>query len=82
MVFFFWNLKQSIVAFLAFVKNLLLLNLDINNLFRMGRYFYEHLGGKRIFSCDKCEVYLSNRSEVISTNFRGIFYFSAAIITF
>ncbi|VDD94840.1 unnamed protein product [Enterobius vermicularis] len=37
----------------------------------MGRYFYEHLGGKRIFSCSRCEVYLSNRSEVIATNFRG-----------
>ncbi|MFH4975247.1 hypothetical protein AB6A40_001956 [Gnathostoma spinigerum] len=37
----------------------------------MGRIFYEHLGGKRIFSCETCETYLSNRHEVMSTNFRG-----------
>ncbi|VDK44133.1 unnamed protein product [Anisakis simplex] len=37
----------------------------------MGRIFYEHLGGKRVFSCATCEMYLSNRHEVLSTNFRG-----------
>uniref|UniRef100_A0A0N5AYP8 Protein yippee-like n=1 Tax=Syphacia muris TaxID=451379 RepID=A0A0N5AYP8_9BILA len=45
--------------------------LSIDPALRMGRFFYEHLGGKNIFSCGKCEVYLSNRSEVIATNFRG-----------
>ncbi|KHN82176.1 Protein yippee-like 5 [Toxocara canis] len=51
--------------------------LDWRELSIMGRIFYEHLGGKRIFSCETCEMYLSNRHEVLSTNFRGFSFFFA-----
>lgn len=37
----------------------------------MGRLFLEHLGGRRIFMCDQCQTYLTNRHEILSTHFRG-----------
>lgn len=37
----------------------------------MGRLFLEHMGGSRIFSCSRCDTYLTNRSELISTRFTG-----------
>ncbi|VDK69266.1 unnamed protein product [Litomosoides sigmodontis] len=37
----------------------------------MGRYFLEHLGGRRIFSCDGCKAFLTNEDELISKHFTG-----------
>ncbi|KRY50821.1 Protein yippee-like 5 [Trichinella britovi] len=37
----------------------------------MGRLFLEHLGGTRLFSCTNCDVFLTNRSELVSTRFTG-----------
>ncbi|VBB31824.1 unnamed protein product [Acanthocheilonema viteae] len=37
----------------------------------MGRYFLEHLGGRRIFSCDSCKAFLTNEDELISKHFTG-----------
>lgn len=37
----------------------------------MGRYFLEHLGGHRIFSCDSCKAFLTNEDELISKHFTG-----------
>jgi len=37
----------------------------------MGRIFIEHIGGTRLFSCNKCDTVLTNRSELISTRFTG-----------
>ncbi|VDO67078.1 unnamed protein product [Heligmosomoides polygyrus] len=38
---------------------------------QMPRMFFEHWGGRRTFSCEKCGTYLSNRQEVVSTRFSG-----------
>ncbi|XP_022901715.1 protein yippee-like 5 [Onthophagus taurus] len=37
----------------------------------MGRVFLEHMGGARLFSCYKCDTFLTNRNELISTRFTG-----------
>jgi len=37
----------------------------------MGRIFIEHINGTRLFSCNKCETVLTNRTELISTRFTG-----------
>uniref|UniRef100_A0A914S0C1 Yippee domain-containing protein n=1 Tax=Parascaris equorum TaxID=6256 RepID=A0A914S0C1_PAREQ len=37
----------------------------------MGRYFLEHLGGRRIFSCENCKAFLTNEDELISRHFTG-----------
>ncbi|XP_040582028.1 protein yippee-like 5 [Lepeophtheirus salmonis] len=37
----------------------------------MGRIFLEHLGGTRVFLCNNCKSFLTNRSELISTRFTG-----------
>ncbi|VDN55873.1 unnamed protein product [Dracunculus medinensis] len=37
----------------------------------MSRKFYDNLGGKRVYSCERCRLYLTNREEVMSTDFRG-----------
>nr|ACO14754.1 yippee-like 5 [Caligus clemensi] len=37
----------------------------------MGRIFLEHLGGARVFLCNNCKSFLTNRSELISTRFTG-----------
>uniref|UniRef100_A0A915IMQ3 Protein yippee-like n=1 Tax=Romanomermis culicivorax TaxID=13658 RepID=A0A915IMQ3_ROMCU len=37
----------------------------------MGRLFFEHLGGTRMFLCAHCDTYLTNRSELVSTRFTG-----------
>ena len=37
----------------------------------MGRIFLEHFGGSRLFLCANCDVFLTNRSELISTRFTG-----------
>ena len=37
----------------------------------MGRIYLEHFGGQRLFSCGRCETFLTNREELISTRFTG-----------
>jgi len=37
----------------------------------MGRIYLEHFGGSRLFSCGRCETFLTNREELISTRFTG-----------
>ncbi|CDW56759.1 Yippee-Mis18 domain containing protein [Trichuris trichiura] len=37
----------------------------------MGRLFLEHLGGVRLFSCANCDIFLTNRNELVSTRFTG-----------
>ncbi|CAD6190691.1 unnamed protein product [Caenorhabditis auriculariae] len=38
----------------------------------MGLKFLENWGGRAVYSCEKCGNYLSNGSEVLSTNFTGV----------
>ena len=38
---------------------------------KMGRVYLENFGGARIFSCLKCETFLTNRGELLSTRFTG-----------
>lgn len=35
----------------------------------MGRVFLEHLGGSRLFLCAICKAFLTNNSQLISTQF-------------
>ena len=37
----------------------------------MGRIYLEHLGGRRLFSGGRCDTFLTNRDELISTRFTG-----------
>jgi len=37
----------------------------------MGRQHLFHLGGYRIFSCIRCQTFLTNRDELMSTRFTG-----------
>lgn len=37
----------------------------------MGRPFLEHLGGKKYYTCRRCNTYLSNKKEILSSTFRG-----------
>uniref|UniRef100_A0A8I6A9M4 Protein yippee-like n=1 Tax=Rattus norvegicus TaxID=10116 RepID=A0A8I6A9M4_RAT len=37
----------------------------------MGRIFLYHVGGTHLFSCANCDTILTNRSELISTQFTG-----------
>jgi len=37
----------------------------------MGRIFLEHFGGERLFLCATCDIFLTNRDELISTRFTG-----------
>uniref|UniRef100_A0A0N5BLU7 Protein yippee-like n=1 Tax=Strongyloides papillosus TaxID=174720 RepID=A0A0N5BLU7_STREA len=37
----------------------------------MGRLFIEHLGGKRMYVCKKCNTYLTNKEQMISSRFTG-----------
>uniref|UniRef100_A0A0N4ZB22 Protein yippee-like n=1 Tax=Parastrongyloides trichosuri TaxID=131310 RepID=A0A0N4ZB22_PARTI len=37
----------------------------------MGRLFIEHLGGKRMYVCRKCNTYLTNKDEMVSNRFTG-----------
>lgn len=37
----------------------------------MGRIFLAHMGGRRLFSCGKCDTNLTNRTELLSTRFTG-----------
>lgn len=45
----------------------------------MGRYFFECLGGKIIFSCVKCDTFLTNLESLNSDKFRGKFKFKIKI---
>ena len=46
-----------------------ILNWEKNS--KMGRVYLENFGGARIFSCLKCETFLTNRGELLSTRFTG-----------
>lgn len=37
----------------------------------MGRLFLEHMGGNRVYSCDRCDTFLTNRSQLLSKSFTG-----------
>ena len=39
----------------------------------MGRIFLRHIGGTRLFSCASCDTPLTNRAELISTRFTGMY---------
>jgi len=38
---------------------------------KMGRVYLEHFGGSKLFSCGKCDTFLTNKGELISTRFTG-----------
>uniref|UniRef100_A0AC34GPA5 Protein yippee-like n=1 Tax=Panagrolaimus sp. ES5 TaxID=591445 RepID=A0AC34GPA5_9BILA len=37
----------------------------------MGRPFYENHGGRKVYQCKSCQVYLTNQKEMVSPHFRG-----------
>lgn len=37
----------------------------------MGHPFYENYGGRKVFQCKVCRVYLTNQKEMVSPHFRG-----------
>lgn len=37
----------------------------------MGKIFLEHSNGPKLYNCAECHINLTNKSQLISTNFRG-----------
>ena len=37
----------------------------------MGRPFLQHMGGAYVYSCERCDTFLTNKKELVSTQFTG-----------